>query len=255
MKLENLKVEDLLIANHPDNYNYTNSKNKCIVKVVRLLPEDKKFMAKIIAIVNTESRELDKIYDVRPEYFNKINPSELKHLDDDVVLSKEDKKGDDVKMKKVKKAYLESNSRSRVINEIKIINNTEGNPVAVEMTLEDIKVRSVCNKNDDFNLEMGITICLLKACLSKHNGTKQYNKLIKDCLKQIEDTEVAIKEKEAEEERIAKKKAKAAAKRKANFEKKKAAQRAEQVAIQTEAYIAAIKATGIVPKAPIIEQY
>lgn len=260
LKFEDLQVGDLLIANDRYRYFYTNSKKKCIVEVVELFPEHKTFNAKIIAIVKADSDLLNEVYNVEPAYFDKINPSKLKHLDDDVILSKEelvlekkDKKGDDVKMKKVRKAYLDSNSRSREINEIKIINNTEGKPVAIEMDVDGIKVRSVCNKNDEFNLEMGITVCLLKACLSEYNGTKEYNKLIKDCLKQIKDTELAVEEKKAEEERIAKKKAKAAAKRKANFEKKKAAQRAEQVAIQTEAYIAAIKATGVAPKAPIIE--
>ena len=122
-------------------------------------------------------------------------------------------------------------------------------PVAVEVTFENgITTRSECNIEDTFDLDTGITICTLKALIGPQLGTKVYNSFIKDCHRLIDQKEKEIKEKQQEEERIARKKAKMAAKRKANFEKKKALEKERQIEIQKEAFIRAIKETGMLPK-------
>ena len=122
-------------------------------------------------------------------------------------------------------------------------------PVAVEVTFENgITTRSECNIEDTFDLDTGITICTLKALIGPQLGTKVYNSFIKDCHRLIDQKENEIKEKQQEEERIARKKAKMAAKRKASFEKKKALEKERQIEIQKEAFIRAIKETGMLPK-------
>ena len=122
-------------------------------------------------------------------------------------------------------------------------------PVAVEVTFENgITTRSECNIEDTFDLDTGITICTLKALIGPQLGTKVYNTFIKDCHRLKDQKEKEIKEKQQEEERITRKKAKMAAKRKASFEKKKALEKERQIEIQKEAFVRAIKETGMLPK-------
>lgn len=98
------------------------------------------------------------------------------------------------------------------------------------------QTKSVCSKNDTFNLETGIMICLFKRILGDE-GHKKFNDLIRDAYKAIDmhnEAEMAVTNALAEEkERQARK----AEKRKARKEKK----RAEQVDILAEGVKEAFK--------------
>lgn len=96
--------------------------------------------------------------------------------------------------------------------------------------------KSVCSPNDRFDIDVGITICLMKRWLGK-DGNKLYNNMIRDIHKTMEHNEKA-KEKAAEEkrERIRKQ-------RKEELKKaaKKAKERQEQIDIQKTAMVEAMR--------------
>ena len=75
--------------------------------------------------------------------------------------------------------------------------------------------KSVCSKNDHFDLDVGITICLMKKLLGGTNPTKAYNDLIRQAHKVMEDkaliekkTKEAIAEEKKRQKKIEEKKAK-----------------------------------------------
>ena len=99
--------------------------------------------------------------------------------------------------------------------------------------------KSVCSKNDAFDLDVGITICLMKRWLGK-DGNRLYNNLIRNVHKRMDQKErLAKKEKELRAE-IREKERKMKAKKAAKKEKT----RQEQIEIQKQAYIDALKAVG-----------
>lgn len=127
--------------------------------------------------------------------------------------------------------YASSSGMSRRITDVNILVPNK----VVEVTFVDgDKQKAVCQEPDVFSLEQAISICITKHLLG---GTNTYNKAIRDGVKlynkQLE-TEKMIKE---EEEHIAKRRAKKAAYMKRKAEKK----REEQIEIQKEAYIRALK--------------
>lgn len=78
--------------------------------------------------------------------------------------------------------------------------------------------KSVCSENDTFDIDVGITICLLKKMLG---GTKDYNKLIRAIHSMMD-------EKEAEKQKAAEEKKAARAKRE-KLEQKRIAKREEAI--------------------------
>lgn len=96
--------------------------------------------------------------------------------------------------------------------------------------------KSVCAENDIFDLDVGITICLMKRWLGK-DGNKLYNNMLRDIHKKMESNEKE-KEKEAAEKRERKTK-----QRKAELKKaaKKAKERQEQIDIQKTAMVEAMR--------------
>lgn len=102
--------------------------------------------------------------------------------------------------------------------------------------VDDTFTKSVCSPNDRFDVDVGITICLMKRWLGK-DGNRLYNNMIRDIHKTMEQNEKA-KQKEADEkrERIRKQ-------RKAELKKaaKKAKERQEQIDIQKAAMIEAMR--------------
>lgn len=112
------------------------------------------------------------------------------------------------------------------ITDYKVVKDT----VVIVTFADGTKEKAVCSPNDEFNLERGIEICVLKKLCG---GTKQYNSLIKSALKKISEID-AKKQKEVEEKELEKKrKAKAAERRVKRKEKK----RQEQVDMQAEAFL------------------
>lgn len=119
--------------------------------------------------------------------------------------------------------------------EIKDVNIIVPNKV-VEVTFSDgTKEKSVCREPDTFSLESAISICISKKIMG---GSSAYNNAIKRGMKVYEKKLEFEKHQKEEQERIEKKRAK----RLAYKERRTAKKREEQIAIQTEAYLRAMKA-------------
>lgn len=106
----------------------------------------------------------------------------------------------------------------------------------IEVTFADgTKEKSVCREPDTFSLESAISICISKKIMG---GSSAYNNAVKRGIKVYEDKRKRENIEKAEQERIEKKRAK----RLAYKERRAAKKREEQIAIQTEAYLRAMKA-------------
>lgn len=110
------------------------------------------------------------------------------------------------------------------ISDVKILSPNK----VVQVIFEDgTSEKAVCDKEDTFSLETGITVCIAKKLLG---GTKEYNKTIRNALKAMERNEKSKKEREDEKKRIAMKRQKTEEQR-----------RERKVKIQEEAYYRAMK--------------
>lgn len=126
-------------------------------------------------------------------------------------------------------AYREKDIR--IIDVNPIVSNK-----VVEVTFADgTKEKSVCREPDVFSLESAISICISKKIMG---GSSAYNNAVKRGMKVYEDKQKMEVAEKAEQERIEKKRAK----RLAYKERRVAKKREEQIAIQTEAYLRAMKA-------------
>lgn len=103
--------------------------------------------------------------------------------------------------------------------------------------------KAVCNKDDKFDLQRGLEVCVFKHIL----GEDTYKQIIKEIRRQIKAIEDAEKAKKEKEEMIAKKKAKndvRMAKRRAKIQlledERKAKERQERIEEMKEAYLAAM---------------
>ena len=116
------------------------------------------------------------------------------------------------------------NKKSVKISDVKILSPNK----VVQVIFEDgTSEKAVCDKEDTFSLETGITVCIAKKLLG---GTKKYNKTIRNALKTMERNEKFKKEREEEKKRIALKRQKTEEQR-----------RERKVKIQEEAYYRAMK--------------
>lgn len=89
------------------------------------------------------------------------------------------------------------------IIDVKVINKK----VVIVTFVDGTKTKAVCDKDDTFNLEVGIGICITKRLMSndEQTGNSLFNKSIKDALKVMkrnEQLEKARKEFEEEEKRV-----------------------------------------------------
>lgn len=112
------------------------------------------------------------------------------------------------------------------------------NDRVVKVTFTDgTFTKSVCSENDAFDIDVGITVCVMKRMLGK-DGNKLYNNMIRDIHETMEKN---IKKKE---EAIAKKAEERNKKRKVELKKaaKKAKARQEQIDIQKTAMVEALHA-------------
>lgn len=117
----------------------------------------------------------------------------------------------------------------------------------VEVTFADgTKEKSVCREPNVFSMESAISICISKKIMG---GSSAYNNAVKRGVKVYEDKQKKETAEKAEQERIAKKRAKRlaykerrAAKRAEEEKQRKEKEREEQIVIQTEAYLRAMKA-------------
>lgn len=126
-------------------------------------------------------------------------------------------------------------NEKRIISDIKDV--TQYDNVIIVTFADGTKTKAVLDDEDYYSLEQGISVCITKKLLGEE-GSAIYNKLINRALKVIKRNEVAARK--AEEKKLEAKRCKeAAAARKA---RKKLKKREEQIEIQKEAYIRAMKA-------------
>lgn len=90
------------------------------------------------------------------------------------------------------------------IIDVKTINNK----VVIVTFIDGTQTKAVCDKDDTFNLEVGIGICITKRLMSddEQTGNSMFNKTIKNALKVMkrnEQLKKACEEAEEEEKRIA----------------------------------------------------
>lgn len=106
----------------------------------------------------------------------------------------------------------------------------------VEVIFADgTKEKSVCREPDVFSLESAISICISKKIMG---GSSAYNNAVKRGIKVYEDKQKRESIEKAERECIERKRAK----RLAYKERRAVKKREEQIAIQAEAYLMAMKA-------------
>lgn len=132
-----------------------------------------------------------------------------------------------------------------LIKEVKIITNEEDVAIGVKITFDGGSVqKAICSEDDVFNLEYGITICLVKQLLKvlgSANASRDYNNAVRDVLKQYEKQELAELEEEEKKAQIEYRRAKRAEKKRRRAERKAAAERERQIEIQKEAYLRAMQ--------------
>ena len=104
----------------------------------------------------------------------------------------------------------------------------------VIVTLDGKDYESVCMPEDEFNLERGIEVCILKSIFG---GTQKYNKYIRKTVSFYNDCE----KKRAEEDRIKAKREKEIARQKARKERVVAKARKARVDEMSEAFFNAMK--------------
>ena len=130
----------------------------------------------------------------------------------------------------------------------KISNIEMYNDRVVKVTFDDGSfTKSVCQENDIFDLDVGITICLIKKMLDtgKGDGTRVYNDIIRDAHKLINDKENEKIEKQMEKEKEKKKAHKVMMKKQA----KKMKAKEEAIDIQKQAFVRALQETGMIKDA------
>lgn len=135
--------------------------------------------------------------------------------------------------------------KSKSVKSVEIANIEMYNDRVVKVTFNDGSfTKSVCQENDIFDLDVGITVCLMKKMLDdgKGNGTRIYNDIIRDAHKLINDKENEKIEKQMEKEKQKKKAHKAIMKKQA----KKMKAKEEAIDIQKQAFIRAMQETGMV---------
>lgn len=124
----------------------------------------------------------------------------------------------------------------------KIVKIETYNDRVVKVTFADgTFTKAVCAVNDIFDIDVGITVCVMKKMLGKDGG-KIYNNMIRDCHKLMNEQENKKIEMKTLKEEIKNKQRKDEEKRKAGKQKA----REEQIEIQKEAFIRAMQETGMV---------
>lgn len=129
-------------------------------------------------------------------------------------------------------------SPSGMRREIVDVNIIVPNKVVEVIFLDGDKQKAVCQEPDVFSLEQAVSICLTKHLLG---GTGAYNKAVKNGIKVYEENQREKWRIKAEEERITKRRAKKAAYMKRREEKR----REEQIEIQKEAYVRAMREVSV----------
>lgn len=134
--------------------------------------------------------------------------------------------------------------KSKSVKSVEITDIEMYNDRVVKVTFDDGSfTKSVCQENDIFDLDVGITVCLMKKMLDdgKGNGTRIYNDIIRDAHKLINDKENEKIEKQIEKDKRKKKAHKVMMKKQA----KKLKAKEEAIDIQKQAFVRALQETGM----------
>lgn len=137
---------------------------------------------------------------------------------------------ENVSKKEESGTMMDKNRGNAIINIIEIVPNKVVKVVFYDGTIEKV----VCDEDDTFSLEMAITICMAKKL---YGGTAAYNKAVRDGMKVYKRMLERKQNENEERERIAKKKQK----RKEYLARREARRREEQIEIQKEAYVRAMR--------------
>ena len=136
---------------------------------------------------------------------------------------------------KVLEATKENNDINMKKTSYKIVDyKVYDNKVVVVKFDDNTEEKAVCCNLDDFDIERGIEVCVMKHICG---GNDTYKSILHTANRQIKDIDKAKEAKKAQEELVEKKKAKAA-KRKAKYLENKRKERVEEM---TEAYVKALK--------------
>ena len=129
------------------------------------------------------------------------------------------------------------------IEDVEVIKREYKSRVIVTFS-DGAKEVATLNYGDNFNLEQGITVCIIKKLLSdevgKGLGGSTYNKIIDHAIRIHGKSAMAKLKKEADEAAKKRKHEKMIAKKEAKRERRQAEERENQIEIQKEAYLRAM---------------
>ena len=181
-------------------------------------------------LCNTSCETVD-IYKLSQEISSNIssNISKILKEDKESIIKKDTKGTTNKNMEKANKVDKENKYDPYEIVDYKVINDT----VVIVTFADNTTEKAVCNKNDTYDFERAIEICI---CKKKFGGTKAYNSAIKNALRQVKAVDDKRK-KEAEEKELEKRREAKIAKRKA---KRKAQRRQQRIDDMSEAFLKAM---------------
>ena len=171
------------------------------------------------------------IYKLSQEISSNIssNISKILKEDKESIIKKDTKGTINKNMENTNKVDKEKKYDPYEIVDYKVINDT----VVIVTFADETTEKAVCNKNDTYDFERAIEICI---CKKKFGGTKEYNTAIKNALRQVKAVDEK-KKKEAEEKELAERREAKIAKRKA---KRKAQRRQQRIDDMSEAFLNAM---------------
>ena len=175
---------------------------------------------------NTSCETVD-VYKLSQEISS--NLSKILKEDKESIIKKDTKGTTNKNMEKANKVDKENKYDPYEIVDYKVINDT----VVIVTFADNTTEKAVCNKNDTYDFERAIEICI---CKKKFGGTKAYNSAIKNALRQVKAVDDK-KKKEAEDKELAERREAKIAKRKA---KRKAQRRQQRIDDMSEAFLKAM---------------
>ena len=176
--------------------------------------------------LNTSYETVD-VYKLSQEISS--NLSKILKEDKESIIKKDTKGTTNKNMEKTNKVDKDKKYDPYEIVDYKVINDT----VVIVTFADGTTEKAVCNKNDTYDFERAIEICI---CKKKFGGTKAYNSAIKNAIRQVKAVDDE-KKKEAEDKELAKRREAKIAKRKA---KRKAQRRQQRIDDMSEAFLKAM---------------
>ncbi len=132
------------------------------------------------------------------------------------------------------------------VKDITLIKEKNGRECGVIIDFKNgNRQKAVCVGEDEFNLEVGITICLTKylaeAYFHAKNGSATYNKAVEKCVKFLDKKDLKKREEEEKEKHIKAAKVKRAEKKARREARRLVQMREDAINVMTEAYVRAMR--------------